>query len=122
MLDLSANAIEGLPPLATALPALADLILDDNSLRALGDELVGLSKLKKLSAKSNRIAAVDPFSGQQVRIFVPCCWFLVVGSCCRCGRRCGGGGGGGYPMSSRAWVHACLCLKVFDIYCGCYDT
>lgn len=80
VLDLSANAIEGLPPLATALPALADLILDDNSLRALGDELVGLSKLKKLSAKSNRIAAVDPFSGQQVRISVRFCWFLVIGS------------------------------------------
>lgn len=66
MLDLSANAIEALPPLAVALPALAEMILDDNSLRALGNELVGLSKLKKLSARSNRIAAVDPFSGEQV--------------------------------------------------------
>lgn len=66
VLDLSANSIEGLPPLATALPALVELILDGNSVRALGDELVGLAKLKKLSARSNRIAAVDPFSGQQV--------------------------------------------------------
>eukprot|EP00903_Cladosiphon_okamuranus_P018570 g17093.t1 len=65
VLDLSANSIEGLPPLAAVLPALVELILDQNSLRALGDELVGLSKLKKLSARSNHIAAVDPFSGQQ---------------------------------------------------------
>lgn len=66
MLDLSANSVEALPPLAAALPALVELFLDQNSLRSLGDELVGLSKLKKLSARSNRIAAVDPFSGQQV--------------------------------------------------------
>lgn len=68
VLDLSANSIEGLPPLAAALPALVELVLDENSLRALGDELVGLLKLKKLSARSNRIAAVDPFSGQQVHV------------------------------------------------------
>lgn len=67
VLDLSANAIGVIPLLAVALPALAELILDENALRALGDELVGLSKLKKLSARSNRIAAVDPSSGQQVK-------------------------------------------------------
>ncbi|CAN0547426.1 unnamed protein product, partial [Ectocarpus sp. 8 AP-2014] len=61
VLDLSANGIEGLPPLGATLSALEELILDENSLRALGDELVGLSKLKKLSVRSNRIAAVDPF-------------------------------------------------------------
>ena len=75
ILDLSANSIEALPPLAAALPALVELILDQNSLRALGDELVGLSKLKKLSARSNRIAAVDPFSGQQVCF---CDWSLSL--------------------------------------------
>lgn len=67
MLDLSANQIEGMPPrLAAALPALVELVLDENHLRALGDELSGLPKLKKLSARSNRVAAVDPFSGEQV--------------------------------------------------------
>lgn len=66
VLDMSANAIVALAPLAVALPALAELILDDNSLRALGNELEGLPKLKKLSARSNRIAAIDPFSGEQV--------------------------------------------------------
>lgn len=66
MLDLSSNAIEALPPLYVALPTLAELILDDNSLRALGSELAGLPKLKKLSVKSNHIAATDPFSGEQV--------------------------------------------------------
>lgn len=55
-----------LPALAAALPALTELLLDDNSLRSLGDELVGLSRLKKLSARSNRIAATDPFTGEQV--------------------------------------------------------
>ncbi|CAM9985055.1 unnamed protein product [Ectocarpus sp. 12 AP-2014] len=65
VLDLSANGIEGLPPFGATLPALEELILDENSLRALGDELVGLSKLKKLSVRSNRIAVVNPFNGQQ---------------------------------------------------------
>ncbi|CAN0388294.1 unnamed protein product, partial [Hapterophycus canaliculatus] len=66
VLDLSANQLEGMPPrLAAALPALVELVLDENNLRALGDELSGLPKLKKLSARSNRVAAVDPFSGQQ---------------------------------------------------------
>lgn len=67
MLDLSANEIQAVPPLSAALPALAELILDENAIRALGDEISGLPKLKKLSARSNRIAAVDPFSGQQAR-------------------------------------------------------
>ena len=56
-----------MPPLSVALPALVELILDENAIRALGDEVGDLPKLKKLSARSNRIAAVDPFSGQQVR-------------------------------------------------------
>lgn len=67
VLDLSGNSIEELPPLATALPSLAELILDGNALRALRDEVVGCSKLKKLSVKSNRIAAHDPHTGGQVR-------------------------------------------------------
>lgn len=81
VLDLSANSIEGLLPFAAGLPALVELILDENSLRALGDELVGLSKLKKLSARSNRIAAVDPFSGQQVCMsfeFCSCCTKALI--------------------------------------------
>lgn len=68
MLDLSKNEMEGVTPgLDAALPALVELVLDNNNLRALGDELAGLPKLKKLSAKANRVAAKDPFSGQQVR-------------------------------------------------------
>lgn len=78
VLDLSANSIEGLRPLAAALPALVELILDQNSLRALGGELVGLSKLKKLSARSNRISAVDPFSGQQVHQYMYLYCFSVL--------------------------------------------
>lgn len=70
VLDLSANAIERIPPLAEALPALAELILDENVLGILGDELLGLPKLKKLSAKSNRIAARDPATGEQVTMFL----------------------------------------------------
>lgn len=70
MLDLSGNSIERIPPLALALAALAELILDENALRTLGDELLGLPRLKKLSARSNRIAAVDPGTGQQVRVGV----------------------------------------------------
>eukprot|EP00904_Undaria_pinnatifida_P000195 jgi/Undpi1/10176/HiC_scaffold_28.g12629.m1 len=57
VLDLSANEIQAIPPLSGALPALAELIIDDNAIRALGDELRGLPKLKKLSARCNRIAA-----------------------------------------------------------------
>ncbi len=88
MLDLSANEIEALPPLAAALPALAELILDQNSLRSLGDELVGLAKLKKLSARSNRIAAADPFTGQQVRSLLVSIFLLaVVDSCWQQQRR-----------------------------------
>ncbi|CAN0375783.1 unnamed protein product, partial [Laminaria digitata] len=67
VLDLSANEIQAIPPLSVALPALAELILDENAIRALGEEVSGLPKLKKLSARSNRIAAVDPFTGQQAR-------------------------------------------------------
>ena len=67
VLDLSTNGIDTLPPLAAALPSLAELILDGNALRTLGDELARSSKLKKLSVKSNRIGARDPVTGGQVR-------------------------------------------------------
>lgn len=86
MLDLSANEIEALPPLAAALPALAELVLDQNSLRSLGDELVGLTKLKKLSARSNRIAAADPFTGQQVRSLLVSLVLFVADSAIAAGR------------------------------------
>ncbi|CAM9866504.1 unnamed protein product [Ascophyllum nodosum] len=65
VLDLSTNGIDTLPPLAAALPSLAELILDGNALRTLGDELARPSKLKKLSVKSNRIGARDPVTGGQ---------------------------------------------------------
>lgn len=67
VLDVSANGIERVPSLGEALPSLVELIVDENALRTLGDELVGLSKLKKLSARFNRIAAQDPVTGLQVR-------------------------------------------------------
>ena len=88
VLDLSANEIQAIPPLSGALPALAELIIDDNAIRALGDELRGLPKLKKLSARCNRIAAVDPFTGQQARrdAPLPCfCLFFFYDYFLSCG-------------------------------------
>lgn len=70
VLDLSANSIERMPTLASAMAALAELILDENALRTLGNELLGLPKLKKVSARSNRITAKDPATGQQVCAFI----------------------------------------------------
>lgn len=67
MLDLSGNAVDFVPKLAAAVPALSELNLDHNALRTLGDELVGLPRLKRLFARANRIAAVDPATGGQVR-------------------------------------------------------
>lgn len=67
VLDLSSNEIEGVPPLAKLVPALRELYLDHNALRGLGNEFVGLPALKKLSAKANRIAAIDPTTGEQVK-------------------------------------------------------
>lgn len=82
VLDISGNAIERVPQLAVALPALAEINLDENALRSLGDELVGLSKLKKLSARANRIAAVDPTTGQQVtesdKLLEPFIFFFII--------------------------------------------
>lgn len=90
VLDLSANQIEGVPPrLAAALPALVELVLDENNLRALGNELSGLPRLKKLSARSNRVAAVDPFSGEQVggRMAIYLCCLSYDGSRSACAVR-----------------------------------
>lgn len=77
LVDLSGNAIDYVPPLAPVLVALTELNLDGNALRRLGDELLGLPRLKKLSARDNRIAAVDPTTGEQVnlidaRIYINC--------------------------------------------------
>lgn len=67
VLDLSGNRIDFVPKLAAAVPALSELNLDHNALRTLGDELIGLPKLKRLFARANRIAAVDPATGGQAR-------------------------------------------------------
>jgi hypothetical protein len=60
-LDLSSNRLELLDPsLCIALVALEELVLDDNQLLMLPDEIVGMARLRSLSARRNRLQAVPP--------------------------------------------------------------